>query len=152
MLEHTVAQNVSQVRGGALGGFKVWLGRKELARAADRQIRALQIKAPSPWAQVHHLSGGNQQKVVIGKWLLLRPSLLVLDDPTYGVDPGARRSILALVREAAAEGVGVLLFSTEPEQLVATCARVVVVREGRNTHEIAGDRLDLQTLTELAWG
>jgi ribose transport system ATP-binding protein len=115
-------------------------------------IRELDVRPPNAGAAFGALSGGNQQKVVIGKWLLLRPSLLVLDDPTYGVDPGARRSILALVREAAAEGVGVLLFSTEPEQLVATCARVVVVREGRNTHEIAGDRLDLQTLTELAWG
>lgn len=114
-------------------------------------VDELDIRPPSGRAAFGSLSGGNQQKVIIGRWLLLRPSLLVLDDPTYGVDPGARRGIFRIIEEAAAEGVGILLFSTEPEQLVDACSRVLVVRDGVVAAELVDDELDLKTLTRLAW-
>lgn len=111
----------------------------------------LDVRPPNGAALFGQLSGGNQQKALFGKWLLLRPSVLVLDDPTYGVDPGARRKIFEIIHGAAAEGVGILLFSTEPEQLVATCSRVLVLREGLIAGELAGTDLDLETLTRWAW-
>lgn len=114
-------------------------------------IDELDVRPRDGDAMFGQLSGGNQQKALFGKWLLLRPSVLVLDDATYGVDPGARRRIFQIIRGAAAEGVSVLLFSTEPEQLVATCSRVLVLRDGAVAGELAGTTLDLETLTRWAW-
>jgi ABC-type sugar transport system ATPase subunit len=146
MLEHTIAQNVSQVRGGALGGFKVWLGRAELARAAQRQITALRIKAPSPWSQVHHLSGGNQQKVVIGKWLEISPGVILLDDPARGVDVGAKQEIFALVRALADEGKIVLFHSTEVPELIGLSDRIVGLHRGRVVVDQPAAELDSSSL------
>jgi ribose transport system ATP-binding protein len=146
MLEHSIAQNVSQVRGGALGGFKVWLGRGELARAAQRQIDALRIKAPSPWTQVHHLSGGNQQKVVIGKWLEISPGVILLDDPARGVDVGAKQEIFALVRALADEGKIVLFHSTEVPELIGLSDRIVGLHRGRVVLDLPATSLDSSTL------
>jgi ribose transport system ATP-binding protein len=146
MLEHTVAQNVSQVRGGALGGFKVWLGRGELARAAQRQIDALRIKTPSPWTQVHHLSGGNQQKVVIGKWLEISPGVILLDDPARGVDVGAKQEIFGLVRALADDGKIVLFHSTEVPELIGLSDRIVGLHRGRVVLDLPASALDASTL------
>jgi ABC-type sugar transport system ATPase subunit len=146
MLEHTIAQNMSQVRGGALGGRRIWMGRGELARAANRQIHALQIKAPSPWAQVHHLSGGNQQKVVIGKWLEISPGVILLDDPARGVDVGAKQEIFALVRALANDGKIVLFHSTEVPELVGLSDRIVGLYRGRVVLDQPVGELDASTL------
>ncbi|MHB8064938.1 MAG: ATP-binding cassette domain-containing protein [Ruminiclostridium sp.] len=81
-------------------------------------------------------SGGNQQKIIIGKWLLLRPSIFILDDPTNGVDPGARRKIFGAVKDASSEGVGVVIFSTEPQQLALLCDRVLVLKNGNIINEL----------------
>lgn len=81
-------------------------------------------------------SGGNQQKAIIGKWLQLRPDVFVMDDPTYGVDPAARKKIFADVRKAAAMGVSIIVFSTEPEQLANLCTRVMVLKQGKLVHEM----------------
>jgi ABC-type sugar transport system ATPase subunit len=85
--------------------------------------------------------------VLLGKWLLTGPSVLVLDDPTSGVDPGARETIFSMLRQAASEGLAVILFSTEPEQLAAMSSRVLVLRDGVITTELAGDDLTLQNVT-----
>jgi ABC-type sugar transport system ATPase subunit len=146
MLEHTIAQNISQVRGGALGGFKVWLGRSEMARAAQRQIDALRIKTPSPWSQVHHLSGGNQQKVVVGKWLEINPGVILLDDPARGVDVGAKQEIFALVRALADEGKIVLFHSTEVPELIGLSDRIVGLYRGRVVVDQPVGELDASTL------
>ncbi|WP_066685730.1 sugar ABC transporter ATP-binding protein [Christensenella intestinihominis] len=81
-------------------------------------------------------SGGNQQKAIIGKWLQLHPDVFVMDDPTYGVDPAARKKIFADIRNASAMGVSIVIFSTEPEQLASLCTRVVVLRQGEIVHEM----------------
>jgi ABC-type sugar transport system ATPase subunit len=89
----------------------------------DRLIADFDVRPPRPQALFGTLSGGNQQKALLAKWLHLRPAVLVLDDPTSGVDPGARQKIFELLRDAAREGLGVLFFSTEPAQLASMCSR-----------------------------
>lgn len=81
-------------------------------------------------------SGGNQQKAIMAKWMSMKPRLFILDDPTYGVDPNSRKRLFQLIQEAAAEGMGVIIFSTEPEQLAEICTRVIVICQGRVTGEI----------------
>lgn len=110
-------------------------------------IEHLDVRPPSESTLFGSLSGGNQQKVLLGKWLLMGPSVLVLDDPTSGVDPGARETIFAMLRQAATEGLAVLLFSTEPEQLAAMCSRILVLRDGRIVTELAGENLTLESVT-----
>jgi ABC-type sugar transport system ATPase subunit len=110
------------------------------------------IRPPNPMVLFGRLSGGNQQKTILAKWLLLRPSVLVLDDPTNGVDPHARRKIFELLRDAAAEGVAVVMFSTEPEQFASICSRVVILRGGKAAKELAGDELTPQTISQWCYG
>ena len=104
-------------------------GRDERERVRSA-IRTLGVRPSEPTALMGQLSGGNQQKVVIGRWLLMGPDLLVLDDPTYGVDPAARQSVFEIMRESARQGLGILFLSTEPEQLVLVCSRILVFRGG----------------------
>jgi ribose transport system ATP-binding protein len=109
-------------------------------------IEAFDVRPRTAQTLFGALSGGNQQKVLLGKWLALRPRVLVLDDPTYGVDPGAREIIFDAIVDAAAQGVCVLFFSTEPEQLTRVCHRVVIVRDGANATELSGPELTLENL------
>jgi ribose transport system ATP-binding protein len=125
-------------------------------RAAEREvlrqvIEDLDVRPPSPQALFGSLSGGNQQKVLLAKWLLVGPSVLVLDDPTHGVDPGARATMFSLLREAADEGLAVLLLSTELEQLVSMCSRVLVVRDGAIAKELVGAELTRETVSKWCY-
>jgi ribose transport system ATP-binding protein len=108
---------------------------------ADRTIRDLAIKTASIETPVGKLSGGNQQKVVIGRWLQSAPKVLILDEPTRGVDVGARAEIHRLIRALAARGIAVLVISSEPEELPDLCDRVLVMAEGRIVSELAGETL-----------
>jgi ABC-type sugar transport system ATPase subunit len=146
MLEGSVARNIAHAAVGALRSRSPWLSRLELRRRATRQIEALQIKTPSPWTPVNQLSGGNQQKVVVGKWLEIEPRLVLLDDPTRGVDVGAKREIFAIMRRLAAEGRVVLFRSTELPELIGICDRILVFYRGRLAGEVAGERLDSRAL------
>ena len=146
MLAHSIAQNIGQVRNGALRSRRVWLGRRELAGAAERQIAALQIKARSPWTTVHHLSGGNQQKVVLGKWLEIEPGVMLLDDPARGVDIGAKQEIFALIRRLADSGKVVVLHSTEVPELIGICDRIVGLYRGRVVVDTATEGVDSSAL------
>jgi len=146
MLDQDVARNIAHVSAGALASRSPWLGRRGLAASARRQIGNLQIKAPSPWSQVHHLSGGNQQKVVIGKWLEIAPDVILLDDPARGVDVGAKGEIFRLVRSVTAEGRVVLFRSTELPELIGVCDRILVFYRGRLMSDTAADAFDSATL------
>lgn len=105
---------------------------------ALQTIRTLAIKAAGPHQPVGRLSGGNQQKVVIGRWLNRKPKLLILDEPTRGVDIGARAEIHRLVREMAHDGMAVIAISSEPDELPELCDRVLVMAEGRIVKELKG--------------
>jgi monosaccharide-transporting ATPase len=108
---------------------------------ADRFIADLGIKASSPNQAVRELSGGNQQKVLLARWLCMNPKLLILDEPTRGIDIGAKAEVRQVINELSAGGMSVLLISSETEELVEGCSSVVVLRDGRSVARIGGAQL-----------
>ncbi len=149
MLDQSILFNISQVVVGALRDKSPLFSPKEARMRAERQIERLQIKTRSPDAVVNHLSGGNQQKVVIGKWLEIAPRVILLDDPTRGVDIGAKREIYELIRQMSADGRIVLFSSTELPELIGLCDRILVLYRGRLVGEVAGGSVDNRTLLHL---
>lgn len=142
----SVAENI------VLPDLRRYWHQKELrTRVVQSVIDGFSVQPRDPEAPFSTLSGGNQQKVLMGKWLSLVPRVLVLDDPTYGVDPGARETVFKAIIDAAGLGVCVLFFSTEPEQLVRICNRVVVLRRGTVGMELAGESLSLETVTQWCY-
>jgi ribose transport system ATP-binding protein len=114
-------------------------------------IRALSIKTESGDTPVGRLSGGNQQKVVIGRWLASAPRVLILDEPTRGVDIGARIEIHRLIRGLAEKGMAVLVISSEPEELPDVCDRVLVMVEGRIVRELTGNAVSRGAIVEASY-
>jgi galactofuranose transport system ATP-binding protein len=111
------------------------------ARVVDEFIARLGIKTADPGQPVSQLSGGNQQKVLLARWLALKPRVMLLDEPTRGVDVGAKADIAALVHQLAAEGMGIVLTTSELEELVAMSDVAVVLRDGTSVAEIDADAL-----------
>jgi ABC-type sugar transport system ATPase subunit len=142
MLDRSIGMNISQVAVGALPARRPWLDRRAMGAAARRQIEGLRIRADGPGTIVGRLSGGNQQKVVVGKWLEISPRVFLLDDPTRGVDVGAKREIYRLIRELAEAGRTVVFRSTELPELVGLADRILVLHRGRLTAEFAGGSID----------
>ena len=101
---------------------------------------------------VHFLSGGNQQKVVLGKWLALKPRLLLLDEPTRGVDIGAKQEIYRLMEELAESGVAILFVSSEMPEIIGMSDRALVMHEGRITGELPRSELTEERVMQLATG
>jgi len=146
VLDHTVKDNITlpllpklrrlglidDARGGSIAGSFV---------------RSLQIKTNSIDTPVRLLSGGNQQKIVIGKWLATEPEILIMDEPTAGVDIGAKTEILGVIRGLADQGKGIIVISSEPAELLAVSDRILVLREGR-LHRVL-DRREIATEEEL---
>jgi ribose transport system ATP-binding protein len=126
-----------------------WLRSRAETRDADRWIQELDVRPAEPGRAYRLLSGGNQQKVILAKCLNADPSLLVLDDPTAGVDVGARRGIYDRIAEEAAKGLGVLVCSSDLEDVVSTCHRALIIRGGRVMAEIDG-QLEERRLMSLA--
>jgi ABC-type sugar transport system ATPase subunit len=112
---------------------------KALREVAGRYVSELRVKTPSLAQSVRFLSGGNQQKVVLGKWLARGVSVLLLDEPTAGVDVGAKAEIYALINELAAEGISILMASSELPEVLGMSDRVLVMSEGRVTAELSGN-------------
>ncbi|BCY09350.1 sugar ABC transporter ATP-binding protein [Actinoplanes sp. L3-i22] len=139
--------NIAQVRSVSLARDGALIRRARLRGRARRQIAALAVRTTSVDEPAGLLSGGNQQKVVLAKWFEAAPSVLLLDDPTRGVDVGAKAEIHRLIRAAGAGRV-TLICSTDLDELVNLCDRVVVLRRGRVAAELSGDRLDRHTLLE----
>jgi len=105
---------------------------------ADRYIRELGIKSPSSETPVANLSGGNQQKVLLARWLATAPRLLILDEPTRGIDVAAKAEIIRLITELRARGMAILFISSELEEVTKACARVIVLRDRRTVAELSG--------------
>ena len=96
------------------------------------------------------LSGGNQQKVLIGRWLLTRPKILILDEPTRGIDVGAKAEIFSLIRELVSAGAAVLMISSEQSEIVNVCDRAYVMRDGSIAGHLGGDQLSESAILKLA--
>jgi ribose transport system ATP-binding protein len=145
MLRQSIAENVVSVRALTLGRDGFVLHGEALRRAAAARCRQLGVVADSMQQIVGSLSGGNQQKVVFAKWIEASPSLLMLDDPTRGIDVGAKREMHRIMRELARSGRVVLFYSSDPGEIVAVADRVAVFVDGVLTQQLDGD-----TLTEHA--
>ena len=115
--------------------------RKRQAEIVAKFIKAIGVKCSSPEQPIRELSGGNQQKVLLARWLCTDPKLLLLDEPTRGIDVGAKRDIQLLVRQLADEGLAVLLISSELEEIIADSNRIVTLRDGRSVAELTGDQI-----------
>ena len=109
---------------------------------ADRFIKRLGIRCSGPEQPIRELSGGNQQKVLLARWLCMNPRLLILDEPTRGIDVGAKAEILGLVRELSRGGLGVLMISSELEELVEAASRIFVLRDGHSVAELTGEAMN----------
>ncbi len=149
MLDQSIAFNISTVAVGARNDSPLWFTPRQARTRADRQITALRIKATSGDVPAHALSGGNQQKVVIGKWLEIAPEVFLLDDPTRGVDVGAKTEIYTLMRKMSAEGGIVLFASTELAELAGLCDRILVIYRGRLAGDLPARDMDSQRLLHL---
>ena len=128
-----------------------------LNRAVEKEdsaemIRELRIKTPGDGQITRFLSGGNQQKVVLGKWLSMKPKLLLLDEPTRGIDVGAKQEIYQLMEALAKEGLAVLFVSSEMEEILGMSDRTIVMHEGRITGELHRDELSEESIMQLATG
>ena len=115
-------------------------------QVSERYRQSLRIKTPSVNEGVGKLSGGNQQKVVLAKWMFSDPDLLILDEPTRGIDVGAKTEIYAIIRELAAQGKGVILISSELPELLGVSDRILTIFEGTITNDIPADQADPETL------
>jgi ribose transport system ATP-binding protein len=148
LLDEPVYRNVSlaSLRRFARLGF---LDVSREVRAASRVTASLEVRPADPRRVMRNLSGGNQQKAVVGRWLLRDCRLLLLDEPTRGVDVGARTELYGLVRRLADSGVGVLLVSSEVPEVLGLADRVVVLREGRVVHEGPAVELDEARVLDL---
>ena len=113
-----------------------WHKRKLDRNIVDLSIREFDIRPGMAQMPFGKFSGGNQQKAIVAKWMKLRPSVLVMDDPTYGVDPAARQKIFASMKTASQTGISMVVFSTEPEQLVYVCTRILVLKKGKIIQEL----------------
>lgn len=125
--------------------------RAAVRRLDEESVRSLAIKTPSASAAVSSLSGGNQQRVVLARWLAREPRLLILNSPTVGVDVGSKAGILEILRSRAAAGMAVVIISDDPTDVVAVCHRVLFIKRGRIAGELIGDGVTVQNITrELA--
>lgn len=120
-------------------------------RLTDTLVRRVRLQAGRRDRIVSALSGGNQQKVVLSKWLAAEPRVLILDEPTHGIDVGAKADILAIISELAQAGVGILFISSEMEEVRSMCDRLVVMREGHVTG-IFDSPVDSKTVMAAASG
>jgi ribose transport system ATP-binding protein len=132
-------------------GFALGRRRSELA-AAQQLIRRFDVNPPAPAAEVQQLSGGNQQKVVLARWFHLDKPLVVLEEPTAGVDVGAKRQIYEVLRERADAGTALVVVSTDFEEIATVCTRVLVFRDGLVAAELRGPDITVERLLALAAG
>jgi methyl-galactoside transport system ATP-binding protein len=121
----------------------LYLSEKQMKLDTQWSIGAMRIKTPSQSTKIRSLSGGNQQKVILGRWLLTNPEVLLLDEPTRGIDVGAKYEIYQLIIDLASKGKSVIMVSSEMPELLGVCDRILVMSGGR----LAGE-VDAKTATQ----
>jgi ribose transport system ATP-binding protein len=136
MMNRAVDENIVLVILGRLGSRLGVVSEGAIRKAAKRFIERFRIRVATADTDVATLSGGNQQKVVLAKWLALKPVILLLNDPTRGIDVGAKAEVHEVIRELAAEGVAILVWSSESEELLGLCHRILVLHKGGKAAEL----------------
>jgi ribose transport system ATP-binding protein len=129
-----------------------WIDRGKERAVSTRQVAALRVKTPSIEARVMTLSGGNQQKVVLAKWLSLSPKVIILDEPTRGIDIGAKAEIYRLMRELADRGVAIIMISSDMEEVIGVSDRIAVMHEGAISGFLAREQFSEEAIMSLAVG
>ena len=119
------------------------------ARCAEQMIEQMRIKTDGSEQQVNSLSGGNQQKIVVAKWLLTKPEIVFLDEPTRGIDVGAKFEIYQLIQKIAKEGKAVVMVSSELPELLGICDRILVLKEGRLAGEISAEEASQEKIMSV---
>lgn len=147
----SVRENIIIALQAKRGMFKL-LSRKEQEEFTDKYIEMLQIKTADRETPIKQLSGGNQQKVILGRWLLTNPDFLILDEPTRGIDIGTKTEIQKLVLKFAAEGMAVMFISSEIEEMIRTCSRMAVLRDGVKVGELEESELSQVSIMQAIAG
>ena len=145
ILDNTV---ISNLKNYLIGG--ICLSDKKMREDTEWSIQAMRIKTPSQETQIRSLSGGNQQKVIIGRWLLTKPEVLLLDEPTRGIDVGAKYEIYELIINLAKEGKGVVMVSSEMPELLGVCDRILVMSGGLLAGEVDAKNTSQEEILTLA--
>ena len=151
VLELPIRENVTLA--SLLNYARMWLVSGPAERkVAKEQVRRLSIKVPSIDMEAVTLSGGNQQKVVLGKWLSMQPRVMFFDEPTRGVDVGAKSEIYALMRELADQGVAILMISSDMEEVIGVSDRIAVMHEGSVSGMLERPQFSEYNVLQLAIG
>jgi len=150
LLEMSIKENVPLPTLPVTPGFL--MDDKRDIKLTQAQITALSIKTPSMDQAVECLSGGNQQKVVLAKWLALKPKVLILDEPTRGIDVGSKSEIYRLIRHLADDGIAIIMISSEMEEIVGLSDRVMVMHEGKALGVLNKSELCEERVMQLATG
>ncbi len=148
--ELTVRENIILAMQANLGWFK-YLSLQEQYNIADKYIKLLNIATPSADQPVKNLSGGNQQKVILARWLAINPQLLILDEPTRGIDVGSKAEIQKLILTLAEEGKSCMFISSELEEVLRTSHRIIVLRDREKVAEFSGE-VDEKTIIHAIAG
>jgi ribose transport system ATP-binding protein len=151
VLAESVRDNLSLPSLDRLQWLRI-VARRSEKRLADAQVKQLNVRTPSIRQPVGLLSGGNQQKVILGKWLARGPRVLILDEPTRGVDVGAKTEIYSLMDQLAASGLAILMISSDLEEVLGMSDRVLVMHEGRIAGELPRERMNEEAIMHLATG
>lgn len=151
ILDQTILENMTLAGLRSISG-KIFTDSTREAIAVRGPMSSLRVKAPSPLTVTNTLSGGNQQKVVLGKWLLTNPKILFLDEPTRGIDVGAKQEIYTEINKLAKEGLAIVLVSSELPEVLGLSDRVVVLHEGHKTGEFTRTEATPQRVMEAATG
>ncbi|CAH0343900.1 sugar ABC transporter ATP-binding protein [Bacillus sp. CECT 9360] len=146
--ELTIRENIILGLQAKRGVFR-YIPQKEQREIATKYINLLQIKTPSMEQRIDNLSGGNQQKVILARWLATNPRLLILDEPTRGIDVGTKAAIRNLILELAAEGMTILFISAELEEMVGCCDRILVLRDRYLIGELEGASMTVSNIMEM---
>jgi L-arabinose transport system ATP-binding protein len=149
LLLRSVKDNISLAIPDLISRFD-FINEGDERRIAGALVDRLRIRTPSLDASVANLSGGNQQKVVLGRWLARRPKVLILDEPTRGVDVGAKAEIYRLIAELAAEGIALLVISSEMPELLGLADRILVMASGRVVAELPREQASEERILSLA--
>lgn len=148
-IRQSLAQ-AKQLKDSKYGGITGLIDRKQEKEIAKEQIKAVQIKCASDNQVITELSGGNQQKVILGKWLASDPKVIIFDEPTKGIDVGTKSEIYKMMRRLAEQGIGVMVVSSEMPELMATCDRVIVFNTGRISAEFTSEEISEENLVRAA--